>query len=134
MAKCLFSTCTHLWTLSRTFWGVCMHPYTGARVSNTYARTHVPTPRRFLSKPCAAFYVYLFLLLFLCVSSFLPFACICFRTEVVAYLFCMQSWLFARRSYEIRYGRPFPANRACKSSIRTILYTLTTATTFNAAA
>ena len=28
----------------------------------------------------------------------------------------MQSWLFATRSYEIRYGRPFPANRACKSS------------------
>ena len=40
--------------------------YTGARVSSTYARTHVPTPRRFLSKPSAAFYVYLFLLLFLC--------------------------------------------------------------------
>ena len=52
-------TCTHLWTLSRTFLGVCTHPYTGARVSSTYARTHVPTPRRFLSKPSAAFYVYL---------------------------------------------------------------------------
>ena len=25
-------------------------------------------------------------------------------------LFCMQSRLFATRSYEIRYGRPFPAN------------------------
>ena len=37
-------TCTHLWTLSRTFLGVCTHPYTGARVSSTYARTHVPTP------------------------------------------------------------------------------------------
>ena len=59
-------TCTHFWTLSRTFLGVCTHPYTGARVSSTYARTHVPTPRRFLSKPSAAFYVYLFLLLFLC--------------------------------------------------------------------
>ena len=30
-----------------------------------YARTHFPMPRRFLSKP-AAFYVYLFFLLFLC--------------------------------------------------------------------
>ena len=56
----------HLWTLSRTFLGVCTHPYTGARVSSTYARTHVPTSRRFVSKPSAAFYVYLFLLLFLC--------------------------------------------------------------------
>ena len=45
----------------------CTHPYTGARVSSTYARTHVPTPSRFLSKPSAAFYVYLFLLLFLCI-------------------------------------------------------------------
>ena len=44
------------------------------QVSSTYARTHVPTPRRFLSKPTAAFYVYissclslLVFLLFLCV-------------------------------------------------------------------
>ena len=41
--------------ISRTFLGVCTHPYTGARVSSTYARTHVPTPRRFLSNPSAAF-------------------------------------------------------------------------------
>ena len=31
--------------------GICTHPYTGAHVSSTYARTHVPVPRRFLSKP-----------------------------------------------------------------------------------
>ena len=31
-------------------------------------------------------------------------------------------------------GRPFLANIACKSRIRTIIYTLTTATNFNAAA
>ena len=38
-------TCTHLWTLSRTFLGVCTHPYTGARVSSTYARAHTfPRP------------------------------------------------------------------------------------------
>ena len=49
--------CTHLLILSRTFLGVCTHPYTGARVSSTYARTHVPTTRRFLSKPSAAFYI-----------------------------------------------------------------------------
>ena len=47
--------------------GICTHPYTGAPVSSTYARTHVPMPRRLLSKPTAAFYVYLFL-------SFLLFA------------------------------------------------------------
>ena len=35
--------------------------------------------------------------------------------------FCMQCWLFATRSYEIRYGWPFSANRACKSSIQTVL-------------
>ena len=28
--------------------------------------------------------------------------------------YCMQSWLFASRSYEIRYGRPFSADRAYK--------------------
>ena len=49
-------------------------------------------------------------------------------------LFCKQSWLFATRSYEIRYGRPFSAIRACKNSMQTVLYTLTTATIFNAAA
>ena len=38
---------------------------TGARVSSPYARTHVRTPRRFLSKPSAAFHAYLFLLLLL---------------------------------------------------------------------
>ena len=67
MSLFYIQTCTHLWTLSRTFLGVCTHPYTGARVSSTNERTHVPTPRRFLRKPSAAFYVYLFLLLFLCI-------------------------------------------------------------------
>ena len=41
--------------------GICTHTYTGARVSSTYARTHVPMPRRLLRKPTALFYVYLFL-------------------------------------------------------------------------
>ena len=35
--------------------GICTHPYTGARVSSIYARTHVPMPRRLLSKSSAAF-------------------------------------------------------------------------------
>ena len=30
--------------------------------------------------------------------------------------FCMQRRLFATTSYKIRYGEPFLANRACKSS------------------
>ena len=34
--------------------------------------------------------------------------------------FCMQWRLFATTSYEIRYGRPFSANRVCKSSIQTV--------------
>ena len=41
--------------------GICTHTYTGARVSSTYARTHVPMPRRLLRKPTAVFYVHLFL-------------------------------------------------------------------------
>ena len=35
--------------------GICMHPYSGARVSSLYASTHVPMPRRLLSKSSAAF-------------------------------------------------------------------------------
>ena len=37
-------------------------------------------------------------------------------------LFRMQSRLFATRSYEIRYGRPFSANGACKSSLFVCLF------------
>ena len=46
-------------------------------------------------------------------------------------LSCMQSRILATRSYEIRYGQPFSANRACRSSIPTVLYTLAMAITFN---
>ena len=46
---------------------------------------------------------------------------------------CKVGFLLQDRT-KIRYGRPFSADRACKSCIRTILYTLTTATNFNAAA
>ena len=53
---------------------------------------------------------------------------------------CVKRWRFfackvgfllqaSTRSYEIRYGRPFPAKGACKSSNTN--YTLTTATNFN---
>ena len=36
--------------------GICStHPYTGARVSSIYARTHVPMPRRLPSKSSAVF-------------------------------------------------------------------------------
>ena len=40
-----------------------MYPYAGACVSSANARTYVPMPRRFLSKPTAAFYICLSLLL-----------------------------------------------------------------------
>ena len=39
-------------------------------------------------------------------------------------LICMQRRLFAATSYEVQYGRPFLANRSCKSSLRTVLYTI----------
>ena len=53
-------TCTHLWTLSHTFWAYA-RTRTPAHVYPAYARTHVPMPRRLLRKPTAVFYVCLFL-------------------------------------------------------------------------
>ena len=47
-------TCTHLWTLSHTFWAYA-RTRTPAHVYPAYARTHVPMPRRLLSKSSAAF-------------------------------------------------------------------------------
>ena len=45
------------------------------------------------------------------------------------------AFLHAKEAFATTWcGQPLLANRPCKSKIRTVLYTITTATTFNAAA
>ena len=65
-SKCLFSTCTHLWNLSRTFFGrihAPVHRRTCFQHICTHTRSHAP------SIPQQTFWCFLclFLLLFLCV-------------------------------------------------------------------
>ena len=77
------------------------------------ARTHVPTPRRFLSKPSAAFYVYLFLLLFLC-----DFFCMLVTNLVATYA---RVWIstpfiflfFSRLFLVARYARVVTTRLSC---------------------